>query len=111
MEVPIARWNYKDDNNSTRHLGPMAQDFYQAFGLGKDEKHIASLDMAGVALASIQALQQQVKEKDRIIERNNNQIERNNAQIAVLQTQLKQMQATLAAVLSRQSQSETVALR
>jgi len=34
----------------------MAQDFASAFGLGEDERHIATLDMAGVSLASIQAL-------------------------------------------------------
>jgi len=37
-------------------MGPMAQDFYSAFGLGDTDKGIASLDSGGVALASIQAL-------------------------------------------------------
>ena len=34
----------------------MAQDFRAAFGLGMDEKHIATIDEDGVALAAIQAL-------------------------------------------------------
>jgi hypothetical protein len=34
----------------------MAQDFYAAFGVGEDDKHITSLDEDGVALAAIKAL-------------------------------------------------------
>ena len=37
-------------------MGPMAQDFYAAFGLGVDDEHIAPLDANGVAFAGIQAL-------------------------------------------------------
>ena len=39
-----------------RHLGPVAQDFRGAFGLGADDVSIASVDEAGVALAAIQGL-------------------------------------------------------
>jgi hypothetical protein len=54
--LPIARWTYKDDVNSTPHLGPMSQDFHAAFELGDDERRIPSIDADGVALAAIQAL-------------------------------------------------------
>ncbi|HEX4959301.1 MAG TPA: tail fiber domain-containing protein [Thermoanaerobaculia bacterium] len=54
--LPITTWNRKTDASSVRHMGPMAQDFAAIFGLGEDDKHIAILDMAGVSLASIQAL-------------------------------------------------------
>lgn len=50
----IERWSYKGE--ATRHLGPMAQDFAAAFGLGADDRHIFPLDAGGVALAAIQAL-------------------------------------------------------
>ena len=53
--LPIAEWSYSDDPG-VRHVGPMAQDFYAAFGLGATETGIATLDTSGVALASIQAL-------------------------------------------------------
>jgi hypothetical protein len=55
-DLPITTWNYKAEGPSIRHMGPVAQDFYAAFGLGQDERHIASLDTSGVALAAIQAL-------------------------------------------------------
>ena len=52
--LPIERWSYKGE--PVRHLGPMAQDFAAAFGLGADDRHIFPLDAADVALAAIQGL-------------------------------------------------------
>ncbi len=55
--MPVAEWTYKHDaDTGIRHIGPMAQDFYAAFGTGANEKGISSLDSTGVALAAIQAL-------------------------------------------------------
>ena len=62
--LPIAEWSYKDAP-AQRHIGPMAQDFHTAFGLGRDNKHIATLDTSGVALAGIKAL---VEENHRMAE-------------------------------------------
>ena len=55
MDLNISEWRYKNDPHS-RHIGPMAQDFYQAFELGDTNKGISSIDTSGVALAAIQAL-------------------------------------------------------
>jgi hypothetical protein len=55
-KVPITTWNYKAEQPTIRHMGPVAQDFYAAFGLGEDERHISTVDAEGVALAAIQAL-------------------------------------------------------
>jgi len=46
-------------------MGPMAQDFREAFGLGEDEKHISTVDSEGVALAAIQALYQEKQQEVR----------------------------------------------
>lgn len=62
-DLPISTWNYKDDS-LTQHIGPMAQDFYGAFSVGKDNTHLSALDVNGVALASIQELNRLVTEKD-----------------------------------------------
>ena len=63
--LPISRWNFKGDA-ATPHLGPMAQDFHAAFGLGTDDKHIATVDADGVALAAIQGLNQKLEERLRV---------------------------------------------
>ena len=55
VSLPISRWQYKT-TKGVDHLGPMAQDFYGAFGLGDTDKGISSLDSSGVALLAIQAL-------------------------------------------------------
>jgi trimeric autotransporter adhesin len=59
--MPISSWSYKAEAPSVRHVGPMAQDFYKAFGLGLDNKHITTIDEGGVALAAIQGLYRQNK--------------------------------------------------
>ena len=57
--MPITSWSYKAEKPSIRHIGPMAQDFYKAFGLGLDNEHITTIDEGGVALAAIQGLYRQ----------------------------------------------------
>jgi trimeric autotransporter adhesin len=42
----------------------VAQDFYAAFALGTDDKHIATVDAEGVALAAIQGLNQKLEETE-----------------------------------------------
>ena len=61
--MPVTEWSYKDDPG-TRHIGPVAQDFRQSFQVGTDDKHIATIDEGGVALAAIKGLDQLLKEKD-----------------------------------------------
>ena len=73
-QIPISTWNYKTQDAAIRHIGPMAQDFAAAFGVGEDDKHISTIDADGVSLAAIQGLYQIAQEKDQ--------------QIAQLQTRL-----------------------
>ena len=63
--LPVSVWRYKTEE--VRHLGPMAEDFHQAFGLGEDDKHIAPGDQAGVALLAVKGLNEVVQEKDKEI--------------------------------------------
>ncbi|MBK9605216.1 MAG: tail fiber domain-containing protein [Betaproteobacteria bacterium] len=65
--LPVTKWSYK--GQTQRHMGPMAQDFRAAFGLGHDDTTISTVDAAGVALAAIQGLHQLVREKDRELQR------------------------------------------
>ena len=58
--LPLARWNFKG-GDTTAHLGPMAQDFHAAFGLGANDTTIATVDADGVALAAIQGLNAKVE--------------------------------------------------
>jgi len=71
VNMPVSQWNYKVDDDGVRHMGPMAQDFYTAFRLGADDKHISSIDGSGVSFAAIQELNKQLElQKEMILKQN-----------------------------------------
>lgn len=82
--LPITTWNAIGTDPAVRRMGPMAQDFYAAFGLGDDDTVITTGDLDGVALASIQGLYRIVQAQD--------------AQIAALQQENADLQARLATI-------------
>ncbi|MDW7980770.1 MAG: tail fiber domain-containing protein [Verrucomicrobiales bacterium] len=63
-ELPIQTWNYKGQDPAVRHIGPTAQDFHAAFGLGDSDTGITTIDADGVALAAIQGLNKKLEQKD-----------------------------------------------
>ena len=65
-KLPLRTWSYTNDP-ATKHIGPMAQDFSAAFSVGPDDKHIATVDADGVALAAIQGLNDKVERQAREI--------------------------------------------
>ena len=92
--VPIYYWNAKGQDPAIRHMGPMAQDFYAAFGVGEDDKHISTIDTDGVALAAIQGLYQLSQEQGARIE----ELETENV---TLQQQLDDLEARVGAMETR----------
>ena len=52
----VRNYKMKDQNDGTRHIGPVAQDFHSAFGVGETETGINLADADGVLLAAVQAL-------------------------------------------------------
>ncbi len=59
-DMPIDRWNYKHQDENTEHIGPMAQDFWNAFHLGSDSLGIETIDADGVLFAAVQELAKQL---------------------------------------------------
>jgi len=60
QQLKIQNWKLKDEAGNVRHIGPVAQEFHAAFGLGSDERSIHTGDAHGVALVAIQALTERV---------------------------------------------------
>ena len=58
--LPVTKWSYTRAPG-VRHIGPMAQDFHQAFAVGPDDRHIHPVDANGVTIAAIQALYRRVQ--------------------------------------------------
>ncbi|MFP6584006.1 MAG: tail fiber domain-containing protein [Candidatus Hydrogenedentota bacterium] len=67
--MPVEEWNYKAQEDSIRHIGPMAEDFRAAFGVGDFVGRITSTDADGVALAAIQGLNLKLEAKQVVIDR------------------------------------------
>jgi hypothetical protein len=82
--LSIQTWAYTNDTRGTRHLGPVAQDFQAAFGLGADDKTIATVDADGVALAAIQGLNQKVEEQRAALEQKETEITKLKGEMAEL---------------------------
>lgn len=62
--LPIQTWFYKGNREDGQHMGPVAEEFAAAFGLGNNEKYIGTVDESGVALAAIQGLNKKVESEN-----------------------------------------------
>ena len=90
-EIEISTWNYRAQDEDIRHIGPMAHDFYEAFGVGEDERRITSIDADGIALAAIQALNSELTAKTQQLADQGKEIDELKAQLAEMQQLLKKL--------------------
>jgi len=86
VAMPVSEWSYIAQGEGVRHIGPMAQDFAAAFGVGENDTTISTVDADGVALAAIQGLNAKLEAE----------LRQSHAQNAQLQTQLEQLATRLA---------------
>ncbi|MGC2236667.1 MAG: tail fiber domain-containing protein [Pyrinomonadaceae bacterium] len=59
--IDVQRWNYKGETAGIFHIGAFAEDFYREFGLGADAQSIGLLDISGVNMAAIKALDERTE--------------------------------------------------
>jgi hypothetical protein len=93
VDLPVSKWNYKSDNKRTPHIGPMAQDFHAAFGVGQSDKRISMLDSNGVALAAIKGLHELVDQKDKQLEELQNENAKQSKLIEKLSQRLERIES------------------
>src|SRR5262245_59634709 len=104
--LALSSWNFiGHDPTQFRHYGPMAQDFFAAFGhddVGQigSETTINAGDMAGILMSAVQALEKRTEE-----------LHQKEAQIAVLASQVENLQAKLASVETVVTRLEALAQR
>jgi len=92
LALPLTRWQYRGSPAEGVHLGPIAEDFHAAFGLGADGRAISTVDASGVALAAIQGLNAKLEsERDALSER----VERLDEENAALRARLEAIEARL----------------
>ena len=102
----LSSWNFiGHDPKEFRHYGPMAQDFFAAFGqdgVGQigTETTINSGDLAGILMIAVQALEKRTAE-----------LKQKEAQIAVLESQVEELKAKQASFESVAARLEALELR
>jgi Chaperone of endosialidase len=108
----LSSWNFiGHDPKKFRHYGPMAQDFFAAFGhdgVGEigSETTINSGDIAGILMIAVQTLERRTAE-----------LKQKEAQLALLQSEVKDLKAkhayleTLAARLEARIYDRTILFR
>lgn len=102
--MKLGSWNYLSQNPlKQRHYGPMAQDFYAAFGkdefgtIGNDTT-INSADFDGVNLIAIQALEKRTQKIEQLEKENNalkQQQQITNKEIEDIKTKLLKLEIIL----------------
>jgi hypothetical protein len=86
--LELSSWNFiGHDPKQFRHYGPMAQDFFAAFGhdgVGQigSETTINSGDLAGILMVAVQALEKRTAE-----------LKQKEAQVAVLESKVEELKA------------------
>jgi hypothetical protein len=92
--VPVTTWNYISEGAQSKHMGPMAEDFYQAFGLGTGNTSIGVQDLAGVSLAAVKSLDQRTA----LLQQRTIEVEQLRAEVQQLRAANATMEQRLAAL-------------
>lgn len=98
--LSIDTWNYQSQDSSIRHMGPTAQEFRAAFGLGESDRLISTVDADGVALAAIQGLYQVVLDRDHQVEAQQQRISTLERQYATLESRLQDIERAVGTAVS-----------
>ncbi len=88
--MSIREWNYISQDAAIRHVGPTAQDFHAAFGLGEDPTRISTVDAAGIALLAIQALERRTAELERTVQVQDEQIRLLSERLSAVERELQE---------------------
>jgi hypothetical protein len=93
--LPIALWRYRNEASGALHLGPVAEDFHAAFGLGDSERAIGVLDAAGVSFAAIQGLNARLEAE---VARLRARVDDRDAEVARLEREMASLRASVEAL-------------
>ena len=90
--IDVSTWNYITEGRNVRHMGPMAEDFFNAFQLGTGNTSIGVQDLTGVSLAAIKELNQrtdELQQKTVEVEQLREQVNQLERRLATLEQLLK----------------------
>jgi hypothetical protein len=86
VAMPITKWNFKKSDEAVKYVGPMAQDFHAAFGLGgPNDRVIHATNAQGITMAALQGLNTKVEDKTKTLEARLSDLE---ARVVILESAL-----------------------
>ncbi|HEY9401414.1 MAG TPA: tail fiber domain-containing protein [Pyrinomonadaceae bacterium] len=103
-KIPVSTWNYTAEGSAVRHMGPMAEDFYQEFGLGTGNTSIGVQDLAGVSLAAVKALDQRTAN----LQQRTAEVEQLRGEVQTLRAANTALEQRLAALEQSMQQERTI---
>jgi trimeric autotransporter adhesin len=99
--VPVTTWTMIGADENVLHLGPVAEDFYQAFALGLGPTAIGMGDIDGVNLAAAKALEVRTTDLQAQLNARTTQVHALQAQVDAQASLIAQMEARLRALEAR----------
>lgn len=97
-DMPVTTWSMIGADAHVRHLGPVAEDFHRAFGLGIGETTIGLGDIDGVNIAAAKALEVRTRDLQEQLNERTRQVQTLQAQVDAQAALLARMEARLNAV-------------
>lgn len=97
--VPVSTWNYISEGKWVRHIGPMAEDFFQVFRFGTGNTSIGVQDLAGVSLAGVKALDQrtvELQQKTLELQQKTTELQQKTAEVEQLRNRVTVLEERLA---------------
>jgi len=108
-KVPVFKWRYKSDGSGQRHVGPMAEDFRDAFNLG-DGTQIALQSASGLSMAAIRGLNARLEERTATLQQQVSTLaesaDSKDAEIATLRRENDALAERIAALERRSSATQ-----
>lgn len=99
--VPVTTWTMIGADENVLHLGPVAEDFYQAFALGLGPTAIGMGDIDGVNLAAAKALEVRTTDLQAQLNARTTQVQALQAQVDAQASLIAQMEARLRTLEAR----------
>jgi len=94
--VPVSTWSYISEGAQVRHMGPFAEDFRAAFGLGLGRTTIGLGDIDGVNFAAVKALEVRTIDLQE-------QLNQRTREVTQLRGEVDELRAQVQALLQRES--------
>ena len=95
--MPVSEWRYKSDPAASRHIGPVAEDFHTAFGLGAEGIGLNVGDVAGVTIAAVQGLWMELRDQKTAAEAQEKTLAELNEVVKEQRLLIEELRAELAA--------------